>query len=282
MSPLAPRALATRVVLVFGASAVCAAGLVVAWWRHASVQVAGVLLAASLAALAAGLALWANRLTPQGPFREDRPRHMHPADVEEAGEDLAEGALLPRRRLVVGTLCAAGGVLGVALFVPFSSLGPRPGKALLRTPWRAGRPIVDGEGQPVRASQVPVRGLATVFPEGHVGAADASVVLVRVRPGDLQLPAGREDWAPGGLLAYSKVCTHAGCSVGLYDVNAHRLLCPCHQSAFDVLRGAMPTSGPAAWPLPQLPLRVAGDGTIEAAGPLSGPVGPGWWREAGR
>jgi ubiquinol-cytochrome c reductase iron-sulfur subunit len=282
VSGLAPRSLATRVSVLFAASALTAAGVTVVWWRHGSVQAAGVLLALALAALAGGLALWANRLTPQGPFIEDRPSHMHPADVEEAGEDLAEGASLPRRRLVLGTLCAAGGVLGVALLVPFSSLGPRPDRSLLRTAWRQGRRAVDEDGRAVRANQVPVHGLATVFPEGHVGAADAQVVLVRVEPGALRLPPGREGWAPGGLVAYSKVCTHAGCPVGLYDAELHQLLCPCHQSAFDVLRGGVPTSGPAAWPLPQLPLRVAVDGSVEATGPLSEPVGPGWWREDGR
>jgi ubiquinol-cytochrome c reductase iron-sulfur subunit len=282
MGRLGPRALAGRVSLLFGVGTVAALALVVVLWRHGSAQAAGIALALTLAALAAGLGVWANRLTPPGPFREDRPTHMYPADVEEAGDDLAEGAQLPRRRLVVGTLVAACGTLGVALFVPFSSLGPRPGTALLRTAWRAGRRAVDGDGHPIRADEIRVGGLATIFPEHHVDDADAPVVLVRVRPRDLRLPADREGWAPDGLVAYSKVCTHAGCSVGLYDADAHRLLCPCHQSAFDVLRGATPTSGPAAWPLPQLPLRVAGDGTVEATGPLSGPVGPGWWREGGR
>jgi ubiquinol-cytochrome c reductase iron-sulfur subunit len=282
MSPLEPRALASRVGLLFLVGALGAVVLTVVLWRHGSTQAAGTVLALTLAALAGGLGLWANRLTPPGPFREDRPTHMHPSAVDEAGEDLAEGAQLPRRRLVVGSLVAACGALGVALFVPFSSLGPRPGTALLRTAWRDGRRAVDGDGRPVHAADVRVGGLATVFPQGHVSDADGPVVLVRVRPSELRLPAGRQDWAPDGLVAYSKVCTHAGCSVGLYDAGNRRLLCPCHQSAFDVLRGATPTSGPAAWPLPQLPLRIAEDGTIEAAGPLSSPVGPGWWREEGR
>jgi ubiquinol-cytochrome c reductase iron-sulfur subunit len=83
---------------------------------------------------------------------------------------------------------------------------------------------------------------------------------------------------PNGLIAFSKVCTHAGCPVGLYQAETHQLLCPCHQSAFDVLRAARPVSGPAAWPLPQLPLMVAADGTLRAGGDFSEPVGPGWWR----
>ena len=102
-------------------------------------------------------------------------------------------------------------------------------------------------------------------------------VLVRVEPG-LNKPAeGREDWAPDGLLAYSKVCTHAGCPVGLYRAQDKRLICPCHQSTFDVLRGATPVYGPAARPLPQLPIRLEADGTFTAEGDFPEPVGPSFW-----
>jgi ubiquinol-cytochrome c reductase iron-sulfur subunit len=118
----------------------------------------------------------------------------------------------------------------------------------------------------------------TVFPENDLGSADGQVVLVRVDPQLLRLPASRQGWAPDGLIAFSKVCTHAGCPVGLYQADSHRLLCPCHQSSFDVLDAAKPLSGPAAWPLPQLPLTVDEAGVLRAAGGLSEPVGPGWWK----
>jgi ubiquinol-cytochrome c reductase iron-sulfur subunit len=84
-------------------------------------------------------------------------------------------------------------------------------------------------------------------------------------------------WTVDGIIAFSKVCTHAGCPVGLYEASSRQLLCPCHQSAFDVLAGARPVSGPAAWPLPQLPLTVDDDGVLRATGDFSEPVGPGWW-----
>ncbi len=132
-------------------------------------------------------------------------------------------------------------------------------------------------GAPVRASEVPLGGLVTVFPEGAVGSADGQAVLVRVEPQLLDLPAGRDTWAPEGLLVYSKVCTHAGCPVGLYEAQHHELLCPCHQSAFNVLNGAHPTSGPAARAQPQLPIQIASDGTLIALGDFSDPVGPGYW-----
>jgi ubiquinol-cytochrome c reductase iron-sulfur subunit len=102
-------------------------------------------------------------------------------------------------------------------------------------------------------------------------------LLIRVEPGLLKLPADRAAWAPDGFVAYSKVCTHAGCPVGLYRSSEHTLICPCHQSEFDVLDGARPISGPAARALPQLPIRLQEDGTFVALGDFPEPVGPGFW-----
>ena len=86
----------------------------------------------------------------------------------------------------------------------------------------------------------------TVFPEGSIGDEKAQTVLIRVKEQLLRLPEDRADWAPMGYLAYSRVCTHAGCPVGLYEAESHLLLCPCHQSTFNVLEAAQPTGGPAA------------------------------------
>ena len=170
--------------------------------------------------------------------------------------------------------------MGLAALFPIRSLGPRAGRALLETPWRAGLRLVTDDGTPVRAEDVPLDGLVTVFPEGHAGSADGQAVLVRVKPGLLHPAPGRESWSPDGLIAYSKVCTHAGCPVGLYQSKDHTLLCPCHQSAFDVLDGAKPVSGPAAVKLPQLPLRLDADGYLRARGDFSAPVGPAFWSKS--
>jgi ubiquinol-cytochrome c reductase iron-sulfur subunit len=124
---------------------------------------------------------------------------------------------------------------------------------------------------------VPLDGLVTVFPEGHHDSADGQAVLVRVRREQLHPAPGRETWSPDGLIVYSKVCTHAGCPVGLYQSADHTLLCPCHQSAFDVLDRARPVFGPAAVALPQLPIRLDGDGYLRAQGDFSDPVGPAFW-----
>jgi ubiquinol-cytochrome c reductase iron-sulfur subunit len=148
---------------------------------------------------------------------------------------------------------------------------------LERTPWKAGTRVVNDRGELVHANDVALGSLVTVFPEGALNAADGQAVLVRVEPDQLKLPASRSAGAPDGLIVFSKVCTHAGCPVGLYEAQRHELLCPCHQSAFDVLRGAKPTSGPAARALPQLPIAIAPDGTLVAQGDFSGPVGPGYW-----
>lgn len=302
-----PQRVSGWVAACFAGSALAALGLGFVWWTGASTQVAGVLLATALGLLSAGTAAWANRLVPQGPFVEQRgfsdddvpegpedemgPRAEGSAGEDEesggdraggvvgaAAEDFAHGAQLPRRGLVVTTLTGAAAALGAALVVPFGALGPRPGDSMLHTQWQRGRRAVDAENRPVAAADVPVDGIVTVFPEGDAGSADGQVVLVRVGPDLLDLPMDRSDWAVDGLVGYSKVCTHAGCPVGLYISERHELLCPCHQSAFDVLQGAKPTHGPAAWPLPQLPLSVDGDGWVRAAGALSEPVGPGWWK----
>jgi len=158
------------------------------------------------------------------------------------------------------------------------SLGPAPGNSLKVTPWRRGSRVVDEEGEPVQLNQVPVNGFLTVFPEGHEGAADAQALLIHVRAGSLQLPPDRLAGVPDGThVAYSKICTHAGCPVGLYRAESQSLICPCHQSQFDVSDGAKPFFGPAARPLPQLLLGVDDENILVAQGDFTEPVGPAFW-----
>ncbi len=249
------------------------------WVGGTHTQVQGASLAFAFGGAGVALVLWANKVMRFGEQQEERTR-LQPTPEESAAlnADLDRGGALTRRAWLRRSAVAAGATIGLALLAPIRSLGPKPGKELLRTGWRGGQKVVTADGEPVRADAVPADGLLTVFPEGAVGAADAQAVLVRVDPALLDLPAGRGGWAPTGLLAYSKVCTHAGCPVGLYQADSHQLLCPCHQSSFDVLRGAVPVSGPAAWPLPQLPLTIGEDGVLRSSGDFSEPVGPGWWR----
>jgi ubiquinol-cytochrome c reductase iron-sulfur subunit len=240
-------------------------------------QVEGVLLAIALGALGAGIVVWAHDLIPSPIAIEER----HPLGSAEAMEgmsaDLDPEGSLSRRRLLLGSLLVALGGLGAALLIPVLSLGPAPGRELFTTGWRRGDRVVGANGQPVAAADIPVGSYVTVFPEGQVGSPDSQTLLIHVQPEELELAADRMAWAPQGFVAYSKVCTHAGCPVGLYRAQDKRLICPCHQSTFDVLRGATPVYGPAARPLPQLPIRLEADGSFTADGDFPEPVGPSFW-----
>jgi ubiquinol-cytochrome c reductase iron-sulfur subunit len=269
-----------RASAAFVVSATAAVALAVVYWRGGQPQLEGLFLGVALLALAFGFVTWANHLMPGGPF--EGPRHpMASPEVERQAveSDFERGGTRTRRKLL-RTLGLAAGALGAAAVFPIRSLGPRPGGALLHTPWTTGRRLVTDDGRPVRADDVPVEGLVTVFPDGAPGSADGQAVLVRVDEGLIHPEPGREEWTPGGLIAYSKICTHAGCPVGLYQADSHQLLCPCHQSAFDVLRGAVPVVGPAAVRLPQLPLRIDGEGFVVAGGDFSDPVGPSFWHRS--
>jgi ubiquinol-cytochrome c reductase iron-sulfur subunit len=169
--------------------------------------------------------------------------------------------------------------------VPLASLGPAIGDQPEETPWRRGVPLLDTEGEPVLAEDINVGAFLTAFPEGGDRRELGSpVVVVRVRPDELRLPPERRSWAPDGIMAFSKICTHAGCAVNLFRYPLHEptseppgLVCPCHFSTFDVRQAARVVFGPAARALPQLPLAIDGDGRLVAAGGFSGPIGPSWW-----
>jgi ubiquinol-cytochrome c reductase iron-sulfur subunit len=275
----APPSLAEPFVTVsFLVSAAAGIGLAVLYWRGGQPQLEGGLLALAFTGLAVGFIVWANRLLPQGPSVQER-EHMETTAAQRGAfeRDLERGGVVTRRRMILRSLGLALTALGVAALFPIRSFGPRPGNKLAHTLWRNGLRLVTLDGKPVFASDVPLGGLVTVFPEGSPGDASGQAVLMRVEPGLIRPVKGRETWTPEGLIAYSKICTHAGCPVGLYQAQAHELLCPCHQSNFDVLNGARPLFGPAAAALPQLPLSLDSDGVIRATGDFSDPVGPYFW-----
>ncbi|HZA41528.1 MAG TPA: Rieske 2Fe-2S domain-containing protein [Actinomycetota bacterium] len=235
----------------------------------------GILLGLALGGLGAGIVLW-TRLIDTGPETEERePLESLPEERLDPVDLRPEG--LTRRSLLVRLVIGAGGALAAALAIPTLSLGPRPGASLFRTQWRAGIRVVDEDGAPIRPSDLPLEGVRTVFPEDAVGSADSQTQLIRVEEGLLDLDSDRREWAVEGVVGYSKICTHAGCPVGLYRAEAHELLCPCHQSTFDILRGAVPVFGPAARPLPQLPLGIDEEGYLIARGDFPEPVGPSFW-----
>ncbi len=236
-------------------------------------QLEGALLGIAFGGLGIGFVTWAHRLLPHGPYVEPRPvLGADPAQREATDEDFERGGMLTRRRLLLGSLLAAAGAMMAAAVFPLRSLGPRPDGPLRHTPWRKGLALVNEQGQPVQADDVPTGGLVTVFPEGHPGSADGQAVLIR-----LDVSATPLGGDTRGFIVYSKICTHAGCPVGLYQAQLQQLLCPCHQSAFDVLANAEPTSGPAARALPRLPIEIDDEGVIRALGDFPEPVGPAWW-----
>jgi ubiquinol-cytochrome c reductase iron-sulfur subunit len=258
-----------------------AIALTVVYWEGGQPQAEGILLAVVLGGIGVGIVLWAKHFMPTEDVAEDR----HP--MESSEEDIAAftadfqagGSTLQRRRVLVATAGGACAALGVALLFPIRSLGPRPGRGLKETAYKGGDiRVVDENGMPVQPRDLPVDGFITVWPDGHTDDADASTLLIHFRSDqDFQPKAGREDWTVDDIVAYSKLCTHVGCPVGLYQAELGLLLCPCHQSTFDVMRHAKPIFGPAARSLPQLPLALDGDGFIIATGDFSGPVGPGFW-----
>ena len=268
-----------RVAAAFLVTAAAATGLAVVYWTGGHPQWEGVLLAVALGGLGVGFVSTAKGLLPGGDVEQEREPLVGDEEVQEAIEEDIEERAAPigRRKLLTRSLGLAVLAMMGAFSFPIRSLGPGPGNKLSHTPWRRGSKLVDESGRLVRADDVPVGSLITVFPEGHADAADAQAVLVRVARQDVRPARGREEWAPEGFLAFSKICTHAGCPVGLYQVETHQLLCPCHQSAFDVLKGAEPVFGPAARPLPQLPLEIGPDGVLQATADFSEPVGPTYW-----
>ena len=272
-----------RAVAYFLVVATLAAlGLAGVYIAGGQAQAEGFLLFVSLGSIGVALVLWAKRLLPEREVTDERgalPSEEH--DVEAVEETLeGEEVFFTQRRLLLGLLTAAGGALGLAALFPIRSLGPSPGRSLQTTAWRRGDRLVDEDGRAVRVDTLAVGGILTVFPEGKEQAGDSQAVLIKVEDGLLRPRRGREAWAPEGHVAYSKICTHVGCPVGLYQESTHELLCPCHQSTFDVLDGARPRFGPATRSLPQLPLTIDPEGFLRADGDFDEPVGPGYWNRA--
>ncbi len=270
-----------RIAVAFLASTAAALGLAAVYVGGGQPQAEGALLFVALGGLGVGAVEWARQID-DGPVTDDRGAlggtdDDQQAVIDDVGADVADAG---RRKLLFRLLLGAVGALGLAALFPIRSLGPSPGNSLSRTAWRPGRRLVDSDGRLLRPDTLSVGGTITVFPEGAAQAGDSQAVLIRLAPGRNRPRRGRETWAPGDNVAYSKICTHVGCPVGLYQEDANELVCPCHQSTFDVVDGARPRFGPATRPLPQLPLGVDGEGYLVAQSDFTEPVGPGYWNRA--
>ena len=286
MTPLRPgrppsRGAYLTVVVALSVSILAGLGLAVVYSLGGQPQLEGGLLAASLMGIGIGIVIWAKRFLPNDEVEEARHPLSDPEDVAEFTTALEQGEeAIGSRRLIVGLIAGGLGALGLALVFPVRSLGPRPGRGLFQTAMADGRRLVNLEKKPVRPEDVPIDGTLTVWPEGHEEAADSPTLLIRVEDAALFREQVKLPWTVGPVVAYSKLCTHTGCPVGLYQAKEHLLLCPCHQSTFEVLAGARPVFGPATRPLPQLPLGLDDEGFLVARGDFEVPVGPGFWNRS--
>ncbi|HTW63565.1 MAG TPA: Rieske 2Fe-2S domain-containing protein [Bryobacteraceae bacterium] len=253
-------------------------GFVIAYWLGGNDLLLGGTLAVFLGAFGSALVLYSHLLMLHKEAAEPREELPSSAGEREAAlDEYCTGTRDVQRRGLLKWMGVAGTGLVAAMIISLlRSLGMSPYPSLFTTIWKGGERLMTAEGQPVSIALLEPGSSVTVFPEGSLGSERAQTVLIRVKEQLLQLPQDRANWAPMGYVAYSRVCTHAGCSVGLFESETHQLLCPCHQSTFDVLRAASPTGGPAARPLPQLPLYVDSDGNLRAGGGFTAPPGPGF------
>jgi ubiquinol-cytochrome c reductase iron-sulfur subunit len=255
----------------------------------------GISLSVALLALGTGSMIWVRHLTPNIEIAEERhDLRSAPEERRAFQREFAEGAAISqitRRPLVRRTMLLATAPLALAPLVLLRDLGPLPQTDLRHTVWKKGlRAVTLGGLRPLRPSDISTPGsLITVIPEGYQNDDDAlakaGVILIKFAPGELHIPTNYNggtlvstmNWTIDNIVAYSKICTHVGCPVALYEQTTHHILCPCHQSTFDAANGANVIFGPAARALPQLPLMLTSEGYIAAASDFTQPVGPSFW-----
>jgi ubiquinol-cytochrome c reductase iron-sulfur subunit len=272
-------------------------GFGVAYWVTSNSQWQAATLGVGLLALGAGVIAWGKYLMPQGPFVEER-HEFHSTEAERDAMTAAiterGGMVVKRRKLLGGLFLLGSTAMGIVLLFPLlRSLGPKPAtsesptgqpdSSLFATNWKKGAQLVTVDGREVFVDDLETGGVLTVFPKGFTGSSANQVILIRLAqlgPNDPPYPIaapGRTEWGVQGYVAYSKLCTHLGCPVGLYQELTQQLVCPCHQSIFNVNAGAIPEFGPAPRPLPQLPITVDATGRMRANGTFDQAVGPGFW-----
>jgi ubiquinol-cytochrome c reductase iron-sulfur subunit len=252
----------------------------------------GMGMAIALFCIGAGAIHWAKTLMPD----EEVIAHRHEfrSDDEDRAEFIktvkagASAAGLGRRPLIKRTLGAALGLSALTPLLLLRDLGPLPKDNLTKTSWKKGTRLVTDPGdRPIKAEDLEVGAVAQTLPELAQGEERTlnnigkdAVLLIRLRPEEFNLDAERLSWTYQGIIAFSKICSHMGCAVALYEQQTKHLLCPCHQSTFDVTRAAKVIFGPAARPLPQLAITVDAEGYLVAQQPFTEPVGPSFWERS--
>jgi len=246
----------------------------------------GISMSVAFLALAAGGVLWVRTVMPDVELTEERKPLRSPEDARqqfaETFRESTEASGFVKRPLLRRTLILASLPLLAAPVVLLRDLGPLPGTKLRHTVWRKGlRLTIAGSNAPIRPADFDSPGgMITVIPEGYANDDDAiakaAVIIIKFEPGQLAYPTNL-NWTVDNIVAYSKICTHVGCPVALYEQTTHHILCPCHQSTFDAPRGAQVLFGPATRPLPQLPMGTDSEGYLVALSDFKVPVGPAFW-----
>jgi ubiquinol-cytochrome c reductase iron-sulfur subunit len=256
----------------------------------------GTSLAVVMLALGAGSIIYVRHVMPDVEIEEERHDMRSTPEARQAFQEYAveggQASQLGKRKLARRTLMLATAPLAVAPVVLLRDLGPLPGTSLRHTVWSPGRRLlVYGTNTPIKPAEFSDQGsMITIVPEGYTDDADAlakaTVILIKFAPGQLNVPTAyngktlisTQNWTiDQSIVAYSKICTHVGCPVALYEQTTHHILCPCHQSTFDAATGATVIFGPAPRPLPQLPIAVNADGYLVATSDFTQPVGPSFW-----
>ena len=249
----------------------------------------GLGMAISLFFIGLGAIHWAKTLMPDHEVVMQRHEFRSPEeDRKDFVDTVKEGAAnsgLGRRSLIKRSLGAALGLSAISPILLLRDLGPLPGPEQKMTNWKSGTYLVTDPGdRRIKASDLEVGSVAQVMPEfanpkdRHLDdIAKDALLLIRLRPAEFNLEPDRLAMTHEGIIAFSKICSHMGCAVALYEQTTKHLLCPCHQSTFDVTRAAKVIFGPAARPLPQLDITVDSEGYLVARKPFSEPVGPSFW-----
>jgi ubiquinol-cytochrome c reductase iron-sulfur subunit len=244
------------------------------------IAIGGALLQLAVAAIVAGKAV-----VPQETSVQERDVLLEEPQLEAVLEIIESGRDgVTRRKLILGAAGVAGAGLLTAAATPLASLGPAM-TGVHETPWRRGVRLVDETGRPYSASEIQIGSFYTALPEhGEPELLGSGLLVVKLAPIYMHLPAARRGWAPQDILAYSKICPHAGCAISLYRYplyqptsNGPAFTCPCHYSTFLPGEGGRVVFGPAGRSLPQLPLMIDDEGYLRAAGPFDEDIGPSWW-----
>jgi ubiquinol-cytochrome c reductase iron-sulfur subunit len=259
----------------------------------------GMSLGGALLFLGIGIIQWARKLMGDHEIVEMRHSAASSDEDREATVDAfnvgVDESGIARRPLIRNTLLGSLGLLGVAPIIALRDLGPLPGETLNSTLWTRGMRLVrDVVGRPIRPEELEIGDLVNGAPsilfefdengeplvegvELQIAKSKSTIIVVRMEPDEITAGPGREDWTVDGICAYSKICTHVGCPISLYEKTTHNVLCPCHQSTFDLADSAKVVFGPAARPLPQLPIMVDAEGYLVAQADFDEPVGPSFW-----